>query len=53
MHNWNIRKNLKIMEDKYKFWVARDKNNAIYLFVDKPYRDNIFRIWNGSGFCSM
>ena len=41
------------MENKYKLWVARDKNGFLFVYEDKPTRFDIRKEWLGSFFSSM
>ena len=41
------------MENKYKFWVARDKNGFLFVYEDKPTRCDIRKEWFGLFFSSM
>ena len=41
------------MENKYKLWVARDKNGFLFAYEDKPTRFDIRKEWLGSFFSSM
>ena len=41
------------MENKYKLWVARDKNGFLFAYEDKPTRWDIRKEWLGLFFCSM
>ena len=35
------------MENKYKLWVARDKNGFLFVYEDKPTRCDIRKEWLG------
>ena len=35
------------MENKYKLWVARDKNGFLFVYEDKPTRWDIRKEWIG------
>ena len=39
------------MENKYKLWVARDKDGLLVLFRGKPVRDNDYKEWCTSDYC--
>ena len=41
------------MENKYKLWVARDKNGFLFAYEDKPARCKNQREWLGRFLCSM
>ena len=41
------------MENKYKLWVARDKNGFLFAYEDKPKRCDNQREWLGRFLCSM
>ena len=41
------------MENKYKLWVARDKNCFLFVYEDKPTRCDNQREWLGRFLCSM
>ena len=41
------------MENKYKLWVARDKNGFLFAYEDKPTRCDIRKEWIGCFFSSM
>ena len=41
------------MENKYKLWVARDKNGFLFAYEDKPTRWDIRKEWIGRLLCSM
>ena len=41
------------MENKYKLWVARDKNDFLFAYEDKPERCKNQREWLGRFLCSM
>ena len=41
------------MENKYKLWVARDKNCFLFAYEDKPNRCDIRKEWFGRFFSSM
>ena len=41
------------MENKYKLWVARDKNSFLFVYEDKPTRCDNQREWLGRFLCSM
>ena len=41
------------MENKYKLWVARDKNGFLFVYEDKPERCKNQREWLGRFLCSM
>lgn len=41
------------MENKYKLWVARDKNGFLFVYEDKPTRCDNQREWLGRFLCSM
>lgn len=41
------------MENKYKLWVARDKNGFLFAYEDKPTRWYIRKEWIGCFFSSM
>ena len=41
------------MENKYKLWVARDKNGFLFAYEDKPTRCKNQREWLGRFLCSM
>ena len=41
------------MENKYKLWVARDKNGFLFVYEDKPTRCKNQREWIGRFLCSM
>ena len=41
------------MENKYKLWVARDKNGFLFAYEDKPTRCDIRKEWFGCFFSSM
>lgn len=50
MNNWNIRTNFKIMEDKCKYWAARDTSGALFLTDNKPERCNFeYGMWISKG----
>lgn len=34
------------MENKYKFWVARDWGGMLYAYFNKPIRDTVWKEWN-------
>ena len=38
------------MENKYKLWVARDKNGKLCLYETKPERDYDVKIWQAAWF---
>ena len=38
------------MENKYKFWVARDKNGSLFAYNDKPVRCDNQREWFSAKF---
>ena len=40
------------MENKYKFWVARDGNGKLYLYNEKPKYYNNLEAWFVGGICS-
>ena len=41
------------MENKYKLWVARDKNGFLFVYEDKPTRRDNQREWLGRFLSSM
>ena len=41
------------MENKYKLWVARDKNGFLFAYEDKPKRCDNQKEWIGCFFSSM
>ena len=41
------------MENKYKLWVARDKNGFLFAYEDKPTRCDNQKEWIGRFFSSM
>ena len=41
------------MENKYKLWVARDKNGFLFAYEDKPTRCDIRKEWFGRFLSSM
>ena len=41
------------MENKYKLWVARDKNGFLFAYEDKPTRRDNQREWLGRFLTSM
>ena len=41
------------MENKYKLWVARDKNGFLFAYEEKPKRCDIRKEWFGRFFSSM
>ena len=41
------------MENKYKLWVARDKNGFLFVYEDKPTRRDNQREWLGRFLTSM
>ena len=41
------------MENKYKLWVARDKNGFLFAYEDKPTRCYIRKEWFGQFFSPM
>ena len=41
------------MENKYKLWVARDKNGFLFVYEDKPTRCDNQREWLGRFLCSI
>ena len=41
------------MENKYKLWVARDKNYFLFAYEEKPTRCDIRKEWIGCFFSSM
>ena len=41
------------MENKYKFWVERDKNGFLFAYEDKPARLDNQKEWLGRFFNSM
>ena len=41
------------MENKYKLWVARDKNGFLFAYEDKPTRCDNQKEWIGRFLCSM
>lgn len=41
------------MENKYKLWVARDKNGFLFAYEDKPTRCDNQKEWIGCFFSSM
>ena len=41
------------MENKYKLWLARDKNGFLFAYEDKPERCKNQREWLGRFLCSM
>ena len=41
------------MENKYKFWVARDKNGFLFAYEDKPKRCDNKKEWFGEFLSSM
>lgn len=41
------------MENKYKLWVARDKNGFLFSYEDKPTRCDNQKEWIGCFFSSM
>ena len=41
------------MENKYKLWVARDKNGFLFAYEDKPTRCDNQKEWIGMFFSSM
>ena len=41
------------MENRYKLWVARDKNGFLFAYEDKPTRCDIRKEWHGCFFSSM
>ena len=41
------------MENKYKLWVARDKNGFLFVYEDKPTRCDNQKEWIGRFLCSM
>lgn len=41
------------MENKYKLWVARDKNGFLFAYEDKPTRWDNQKEWLGRFFSSM
>ena len=41
------------MENKYKFWVARDKNGFLFSYGDKPTRCDNQKEWGGPFLSSM
>ena len=41
------------MENKYKLWVARDKNGFLFAYEGKPTRCDNQREWLGRFLCSM
>ena len=41
------------MENKYKFWVARDKNGFLFAYEDKPTRCDNQKEWIGRFLSSM
>ena len=41
------------MENKYKLWVARDKNGFLFAYEDKPKRCDIRKEWFGRFLSSM
>ena len=34
------------MENKYKFWVARDWGGMLYAYFNKPIRDTVWKEWD-------
>ena len=40
------------MENKYKFWVARDKNGFLFAYEDKPKRCDNQKEWFAENFLS-
>ena len=48
----NFYKNMK-MENKYKLWVARDKNGFLFVYEDKPTRCDNQKEWICWFFSSM
>ena len=34
------------MENKYKFWVARDCGGMLYAYFNKPIRDTVWKEWD-------
>ena len=34
------------MENKYKFWVARDWGGMLFAYFNKPIRDTVWKEWN-------
>lgn len=40
------------MENKYKFWVARDKNGSLFAYNDKPTRCDNQKEWFAEKFLS-
>ena len=41
------------MENKYKLWVARDKNGFLFAYEGKPARRDNQKEWIGRFLCSM
>lgn len=41
------------MEDKYKFWVARDKNGSLFAYEDKPERCDNQKEWFAETFLCL
>ena len=41
------------MENKYKLWVARDKNGFLFAYEDKPTRCDNKKEWSGQFFSPM
>ena len=39
------------MENKYKLWVARDKNGFLFAYGGKPVRDNDYKEWCTNDYC--
>lgn len=39
------------MENKYKFWIARDKRNELFLYKSKPKRVCNYEIWLSNLVC--
>ena len=39
------------MENKYKFWVAREKRGGLFLYKTKPILDYDFGIWFSDSDC--
>ena len=33
------------MEEKITAWIARDKNNKLFLFFQKPHKSKYYNVW--------
>lgn len=41
------------MENKYKFWIARDANGSLFVYEKKPCRCHDLKTWQSGRFCQM